>query len=342
MREILYTKTLGDFQFDYYYENGTNEDNKNFKELGIHIANISGEETRLDNPFYEFSSTATEDGNTLYNYGVLLLRNPDYQFLPTDTLDFAYIYLIIEDSDESILEYFDTYLSLAREGKANFIFNSYYKNESVTQTVTVPNIEPHKCSLNVEFYESKTYPQQLLSIQTAQYDTSDGTSYAEVNPPADLYFKAPSGRTYFIMKYYDVSTYINSSNYIYVEDSTDFANWRMFTCTFDSEEPSPEGTETLDKVIVNKISKYKYDTLVANGTITQKMIKEQVWIFTDDQFVSNGDIINWNNKLDSGDVYTKAEIDTKFSEIDSTIGDIKAVLATLTIPTKFEEELRQI
>ncbi len=39
-------------------------------------------------------------------------------------------------------------------------------------------------------------------------------------------------------------------------------------------------------VIVNKISKSLYDEYVADGVITQTMIDEQVWIFTDDQYLS--------------------------------------------------------
>lgn len=48
-------------------------------------------------------------------------------------------------------------------------------------------------------------------------------------------------------------------------------------------------TEYYD-VIVNKISKSLYDEYVEDGTITQTMIDQQVWIFTDDQFVSASDI----------------------------------------------------
>lgn len=39
-------------------------------------------------------------------------------------------------------------------------------------------------------------------------------------------------------------------------------------------------------VIVNKISKSLYDEYVADEVITQAMIDEQVWIFTDDQYLS--------------------------------------------------------
>lgn len=39
-------------------------------------------------------------------------------------------------------------------------------------------------------------------------------------------------------------------------------------------------------IIVNKITKANYDTMVASGLITQQMIDEQVWIFSDDNFLS--------------------------------------------------------
>lgn len=48
-------------------------------------------------------------------------------------------------------------------------------------------------------------------------------------------------------------------------------------------------TEYYD-VYVNKISKSLYDSYVANGTITPTMIEQEVWIFTDDQYVSAEDI----------------------------------------------------
>lgn len=43
-------------------------------------------------------------------------------------------------------------------------------------------------------------------------------------------------------------------------------------------------------VIVNKISKSLYDEYVAQGTISSEMIENQVWIFSDDQYVSADDI----------------------------------------------------
>lgn len=48
-------------------------------------------------------------------------------------------------------------------------------------------------------------------------------------------------------------------------------------------------TEYYD-VIVNKISKSLYDQYVAEGIITTQMLTQEVWIFTDDQYVSAEDI----------------------------------------------------
>ena len=56
--------------------------------------------------------------------------------------------------------------------------------------------------------------------------------------------------------------------------------------------------KTLNTVTVNKITKAHYDQLVAAGTITPAMIQNQVWLFTDDEYVSADDKTNWNNKLD--------------------------------------------
>lgn len=54
--------------------------------------------------------------------------------------------------------------------------------------------------------------------------------------------------------------------------------------------------ETIDKVTVNKITRAKYNELVGRGEITPTMIKEQVWLFVDDQYVSEANVINWNSK----------------------------------------------
>ena len=64
-------------------------------------------------------------------------------------------------------------------------------------------------------------------------------------------------------------------------------------------------SEVLDKVIVNKITKARYNELVATGVITPTMINEQVWLFTDDQFVSSAEKNIWNNKANLSDIPNK-------------------------------------
>lgn len=54
----------------------------------------------------------------------------------------------------------------------------------------------------------------------------------------------------------------------------------------------------LNTVTVNKITKEHFDEEVNAGTITPTMIKNQIWHFTDDQYVSEADIARWNSKLD--------------------------------------------
>jgi hypothetical protein len=67
--------------------------------------------------------------------------------------------------------------------------------------------------------------------------------------------------------------------------------------------------KTLNTVTVNKILKSHYDSLVEAGTITPAMIQNQVWIFTDDQFVSADDKANWDAKVsDKTFVYDQTEV----------------------------------
>lgn len=67
--------------------------------------------------------------------------------------------------------------------------------------------------------------------------------------------------------------------------------------------------KTLNTVTVNKILKAHYDQLVQAGTITPAMIQNQVWIFTDDQFVSADDKANWNAKeSDKTFVYDQTDV----------------------------------
>lgn len=55
-------------------------------------------------------------------------------------------------------------------------------------------------------------------------------------------------------------------------------------------------TKIIDSIIANKIEKAHYDSLVNSGTITPGMIQNQLWLFTDDQYVSASNIADWNSK----------------------------------------------
>ena len=83
-------------------------------------------------------------------------------------------------------------------------------------------------------------------------------------------------------------------------------------------------SQILEKATINKIKKSTYDLLVEDGTITPEMIKEQVWLFTDDQYVSAEDKINWNHKA------SESEIPTKVSELENDAG----YLTEAAVPTK--------
>ena len=63
----------------------------------------------------------------------------------------------------------------------------------------------------------------------------------------------------------------------------------------------------IEDLKVNKISKDIYDEYVANGTITPSMIEEQAWLFTDQAFVSEEQVKEWDNK----------KIPTKVSELEN-------------------------
>lgn len=102
-------------------------------------------------------------------------------------------------------------------------------------------------------------------------------------------------------------------------------------------------TQIVEKAIINKIQKATYDALVESGEITPKMIKEEVWLFNDDQFVSASDKQNWDNKASEADIPTKvsqlendahyiseANIPTKTSELENDSGFITEA----DVPTK--------
>lgn len=86
---------------------------------------------------------------------------------------------------------------------------------------------------------------------------------------------------------------------------------------------------TISKFNINKISKSRFDELVASGTITQEMINNQVWLFTDDAFVSESDKNNWNDKPSVSDIPTKLS-DLANDEGFITLEDVPRKVSDLT------------
>ena len=78
---------------------------------------------------------------------------------------------------------------------------------------------------------------------------------------------------------------------------------------------------------INKITKAKYDQLVSNGTITPDMIANQLWVFTDDMYVSSQNIKDWNAKAE------KSDIPTNLSDLKNDTNFITSA----AIPTKVSQ-----
>lgn len=85
-------------------------------------------------------------------------------------------------------------------------------------------------------------------------------------------------------------------------------------------------------IIVNKISKSLYDTNVSNGTITNAMINEQIWHFTDDQFVSASDI----SKL--AGIESGAEVNIiEGIQVNSVAQTPSSKIVNIVMPTKVSD-----
>jgi hypothetical protein len=84
-----------------------------------------------------------------------------------------------------------------------------------------------------------------------------------------------------------------------------------------------------NNIIINKISKSQYDLLVSNGTITSEMISSQVWLFTDDQFVSVDNI----TKLAGIEAGAQVNIIEGVSVNGVTAGVVGKVV-NIVVPTK--------
>lgn len=55
-------------------------------------------------------------------------------------------------------------------------------------------------------------------------------------------------------------------------------------------------TTIVNGITINKITKSQYDTEVLAGNITQQQQQNEVWLFTDDQFVSASEKESWSGK----------------------------------------------
>lgn len=91
-----------------------------------------------------------------------------------------------------------------------------------------------------------------------------------------------------------------------------------------------------NKVIVNKLTKAMYDSNVSEGNITPEQIEKEVFLFTDDQFVSAQDKANWNGKSEfSGnynDLTNKPTIPTVPTNVSEFTNDA-GYIATESDPT---------
>ena len=97
--------------------------------------------------------------------------------------------------------------------------------------------------------------------------------------------------------------------------------------------------KTLNTVTVNKITKAHYDQLVAAGTITPAMIQNQVWIFTDDQYVSADSIAAWNAKVDDKNFVFNQTTATNVWVIDHNLGKLPSVMVTDSAGSVVEGEI---
>lgn len=86
---------------------------------------------------------------------------------------------------------------------------------------------------------------------------------------------------------------------------------------------------TNNQVIINKITKALYDANVANGTITAEEITNQVWIFTDSQYVSAADI----TKLAGIETGAEVNIIEEIKVNGETVSP-DAKIVNIVVPTK--------
>lgn len=85
-------------------------------------------------------------------------------------------------------------------------------------------------------------------------------------------------------------------------------------------------------VIVNKITKAKYDEYVESGEITQAMIEQQAWLFTDDQFLSAENLAKLVGIESNAQVNIIEEI-----HVNGLVQDVNSKVVNIVIPTKLSE-----
>lgn len=90
-------------------------------------------------------------------------------------------------------------------------------------------------------------------------------------------------------------------------------------------------------IIVNKITKSQYEAEVTAGNISEQQQQNEVWLFTDDQFVSQSEKTTWNNKSDFSGSYedltdkpTIPTVPTALSSFNNDTGFITNTVDNLT------------
>lgn len=90
-------------------------------------------------------------------------------------------------------------------------------------------------------------------------------------------------------------------------------------------------------IIVNKITKSQYEAEVTAGNISEQQQQNEVWLFTDDQFVSQSEKTAWNNKSDFSGSYedltdkpTIPTVPTALSSFNNDTGFITNTVDNLT------------
>lgn len=101
----------------------------------------------------------------------------------------------------------------------------------------------------------------------------------------------------------------------------------------------PTNYSLIENVKVNKIAKADYDLYVATGIITAEMIANEVWIFTDDNFLSAENLAKLEAFLPTdyykrAEVYSKTEVQSLMSALNTLKFQIVDALPTENIDAK--------